>query len=88
MRMERTIKVVAQKTDPQAEISKGQRGGFQTTVLNVLADGTERQYRVVSTRKKDLVAKLQKLPIENIRGMQVDVDRGFVSFELFTYNGV
>lgn len=85
--MERTIKVVAQKADPQAEIVKGQRG-FSTTVINVMEDGTERPYRITCNRKRDLLADLQKLPIDNVKGMEVDADRGYVSFELFAYNGV
>jgi hypothetical protein len=83
------IKVVAQKADPNAVITKSRDGrGFETTVINVLENGTERPYRVSTTRKKDLVKRLTKLPVENVVGMSVDEERGFVSFELFAYNGV
>lgn len=77
--MQGKFKVVAQKANPQAVISKMPRGGFETTIINVLEDGTERPYRVTSTRKRDLLARLQKLPIENVRGMEVDDINGMVS---------
>lgn len=84
--MNQGIKVVAQKADPDASISKGLLGGFQSTVINVFEDGSERVYRVSSTRKRDLVTKLGKLPLENVKGMTLK--DGFYSMSLFEYNGV
>lgn len=85
---ENKLKVTAQKANPQAVIIKTPRGGFETRIINVLEDGTERPYRVVRDRKRDLLKDLTKLPIENIVGMEVDLDRGTSTIELFKYNGI
>lgn len=82
-----TLMVKAQKADPQAVIVKGQRGGFDTTIINVMEDGSERKYKVSFDRKKDLVARLQNLPKDNVKGMGYSQD-GFISIEIFAYNGV
>lgn len=82
---EKNIKVVAQKADPEAVIEKG-RHGFSTTILCVLEDGTERKHRISTTRKKDLAPKLAKLPIENVKGMELG-DRS-CTIEVFGYNGI
>lgn len=79
MRAEGKIKVIAQKVNPQAKISKTPRGAFQTTIINVLEDGTEQPYRITDTRKRDLLKDLEKLPIENIQGMWVDRVHGSVT---------
>lgn len=86
--MKQEMKVVAQKADPEAVISKQARGGFESTVIVVLEDGTERKHRVSSTRKRDLVKKLEKLPISDIRGMTVSNSGGWFTYSLFEYNGV
>lgn len=81
------LKVVAQKADPQAAIKKSWDGRrFETNIINVMEDGTEQPHRLTCDRKKDIVKKLEKLPIENVRGMETD--GMFVSIELFAYNGV
>lgn len=81
----KTLKVVAQKADPDAVIEKG-RHGFSTTIICVMEDGTERKHRINTTRKRDLAPKLAKLPIEKIRGMELA--GGMWSIEIFGYNGV
>lgn len=82
---EQVLKVTAQKVDPDALITKT-RDGFSTTIICVMDNGTERKHRVTTTRKRDLIAKLAKLPIENITGMELGGN--FWSIELFGYNGV
>lgn len=80
------LKVVAQKADPNAVIFKNAGKRFQTTIIYVMEDGTERPHTLTAERKKDLVARLAKLPIDNVRGMMIDGP--FISVELFAYNGV
>lgn len=86
---EKYSKVVAQKADPEAVMTKGHSGrGFETTIINVMEDGTERKHRLAARLKKDLVKRLGQLPVENVQGMEIEVNRGFTRMELFGYNGV
>lgn len=88
---ESKLKVLAQKADPNAIITKTTDGkGFMTSIINVMEDGTERPYMVQRTLKKKLVAALTKLPIENVRGMEIDVNSPYsgVTIDLFGTNSV
>lgn len=83
---EKKLKVIAQKADPEAVIEKGRRGGFSTTIICVMEDGTERKHRLATTLKRDLIKKLTRLPVDNVKGMELGTN--FFTIDVFGYNGI
>lgn len=89
MTVQTKMRVVSQKVNPAAVVRKGTRG-FSTTIICVMEDGSERVHQISTTLKRDLAKKLAKLPVENVKGMEMEQRDGWSSFtiELFGYNGV
>lgn len=86
-----TFRVVAQKADPNAKKIVNTGRGFQTTVIYVLEDGRELVTNERATKKKDLVKSLAKLPVDNVKGLEVELRDGRIYsslMELIGYNGI